>query len=251
MIPAGIVLSRLRPWRADRERPSPNHGPRAGNRIRGVVLHATADGGNEAGSLAWLCNPQSEASAHLLIHRDGSVTRLVDDARRAWHAGVAEWRGSRDVNGMTLGWELSNRNDGREPYADAQYATVARLVAHYVAQGLTLDDVVSHADVALPKGRKTDPLGWDWDRLRREVLALTLPQPAPGIYAPEQARPALRLTPVQIDQALSWRALTREAAAPGVTVVEALLSEALRAGVEWGARELRNALADWLTNQRR
>jgi N-acetylmuramoyl-L-alanine amidase len=163
-----IAWSRLRPAPADRERPSPNHGPRPAREpaLLCVVLHATADGGSEAGAEGWLCDPRARASAHLHIRRDGTVVRLLPDARRAWHAGESAWRGRHDVNSFSLGWELANRNDGREPFTGAQYAATARLAAHYVAQGLPADAFVSHARVALPPGRKTDPAGFDWERFR-------------------------------------------------------------------------------------
>lgn len=105
-------------------------------------------------------------SCHLLVSRSGRVTRLVGDQQRAWHAGLSWWRGTRDVNSVTLGIEIANRNDG-EPYSDAQYARVAAIVAHYCRQGLSLDDVVSHAEIA--PGRRTDPFGWEWDRFRAMV----------------------------------------------------------------------------------
>lgn len=165
-----IPLNELMPFRADREALSPNHNERTGKVLRGIVLHATADGGSEAGSLAWLQNPSSKVSAHLLFHRDGTVTRLVPDARRAWHAGVSEWRGIRDVNGCCLGWEIANRNDGRERYTDAQYRMLCLAAAHYCRQGLTVEDVVGHAEIS--PGRKTDPLGFDWSRFVSGVVAL-------------------------------------------------------------------------------
>jgi hypothetical protein len=90
----------------------------------------------------------------------------VGDQQRAWHAGQAWWRGTSDVNSITLGIEIANRNDG-EPFTDAQYCRVAEIVAHYCRQGLTLDDVVAHGEIA--EGRRTDPLGWDWDRFRQMV----------------------------------------------------------------------------------
>lgn len=166
-----ILWTRLRPAPADRGRASPNQNarPRSTPGLSCVVLHATADGGSEAGAEEWLTEPRSRASAHLHLRRDGMVVRLVPDARRAWHAGVSRWRGRDDVNGFSLGWELANRNDGREAYTEAQYATVIRLAAHYVAQGLPLDAFVSHAEVALPAGRKTDPAGFDWERFRAGV----------------------------------------------------------------------------------
>jgi N-acetylmuramoyl-L-alanine amidase/AmpD protein len=103
------------------------------------------------------------------------VVRLVADELRAWRAGRSVWRGRRGVNDLSLGWELANRNDGREPYSDAQHTAVAALAVHYIRQGLEPSAVVSHAEVALPAGRKVDPLGFDWRRFRRDTeLLLTL-----------------------------------------------------------------------------
>lgn len=161
-----IKLLKLRPYTGDILSPSPNHGVRKALVIKGIVLHATADEGDEALALSWLRSPKSHVSCHLLVSRNGRVTRLVGDQQRAWHAGGARWRGTTDVNSITLGIEIANRNDG-EPFTDAQYGRVASIVAHYCRQGLSLDDVVSHGAIAA--GRKTDPLGWDWERFRALV----------------------------------------------------------------------------------
>lgn len=161
-----IKLLKLRPYTGDILSPSPNHGVRKALVIKGIVLHATADEGDEALALSWLRSPKSHVSCHLLVGRNGRVTRLVGDQQRAWHAGGSHWRGTTDVNSITLGIEIANRNDG-EPFTDEQYARVASIVAHYCRQGLSLDDVVSHGAIAA--GRKTDPLGWDWERFRAMV----------------------------------------------------------------------------------
>ena len=163
-----ITVLELRPYPSDDDIvvPSPNQGARTGATIEGIVLHATADAGNEAGTLTWLRSPKSGVSCHLLVSRTGRVTRLVGDQHCAWHAGLAWWRGTSDVNSITLGIEIANRNDG-EPYTDAQYHRVATIVAHYCRQGLSLDDVVSHGAIA--EERRTDPLGWKWDRFRAMV----------------------------------------------------------------------------------
>lgn len=102
--------------------------------------------------------------------------RLVPDLLRAWHAERSRWRGIEGVNTISLGWEIANRNDGIDPYTDAQYATLARLAAFYVRQGIGLGDFVSHAGVALPPGRKSDPRGWDWPRFFAQTRSL-LPPP--------------------------------------------------------------------------
>lgn len=182
-----ITLLKLSPYTGDRVAPSPNHDARKAPAIEGIVLHATQDGGDEALSLTWLRSPKSRVSCHLLVSRGGRVTRLVGDRERAWHAGRSNWHGTSDVNSITLGIEIANRNNG-EPYTDAQYDRVAEIVAHYCGQGLSLDDVVSHQQIA--EGRKTDPLGWDWDRFRAAVLQrllkpALLPSPVPVMASRE------------------------------------------------------------------
>ena len=167
-----ITLLQLSPYTGDVAAPSPNHDVRRAPDIEGIVLHATQDAGDESLALSWLRTPKSKVSCHLLVSRSGRVTRLVGDRQRAWHAGLSRWHGTTDVNSITLGIEIANRNNG-EPYTDMQYRRVADIVAHYCEQGLTLDDVVSHAEIA--EGRKTDPFAWDWDRFRS--LVLMRPQP--------------------------------------------------------------------------
>ena len=193
-----IALLNLRPYTGDFVAPSPNQGSRRAPVIQGIVLHATADEGNEAGTLSWLRSPKSQASCHLLVSRNGRVTRLVGDRQRAWHAGLALWRGTHDVNSVTLGIEIANRNDG-EPYTDAQYRRVAEIVAHYCRQGLSLDDVVSHGEIAA--GRRTDPVGWDWDRFHAMVQqrlwpADFLPPLLPTAQAPAPVKEAAPVVPV-------------------------------------------------------
>jgi len=181
-----ITLLKLRPYTGDMVTPSPNHGARRAPAIQGIVLHATADEGNEALSLSWMRSPKSRASCHLLVSRAGRVTRMVGDQQRAWHAGRSRWRGTSDVNSVTLGIEIANRNDG-EPYTRAQYRRVADIVAHYCRQGLSLDDVVSHGEIAA--GRKMDPLGWDWDRFRAMVQHQLRPADDPPPLVPPARAP--------------------------------------------------------------
>lgn len=205
-----IPLHELRPYAADRERPSPNFSARpSGAAIRYIILHATA--GSDEGAESWMADPISGVSAHLHIRRDGSITRHVDDAQKGWHAGVSSWEGRTDLNGESLGWEIGNRNDGAEPYTGAQYRAVARLLHHYLPQGLDRSAVLSHAQVA--PGRKTDPMGWDWarmwaelDLLEREQLLGAIPHYTPQLAIPQRplaprAAP-IRTEPIEIPKAV-------------------------------------------------
>lgn len=77
---SGVVLPPLV------QRKSPNESSRHGARIDYLVLHETA--GSYQGSVAWLCNPVSEASAHLVLREDaGECTQLVRRERKAWTQG--------------------------------------------------------------------------------------------------------------------------------------------------------------------
>lgn len=182
----GIALRSILEYPAERERASPNWSARPANvdAIEMLLVHGTEDGGNEAACLDWLCDPASKVSAHLLLHRDGSLTRLVADRRKAWHAGVSDWRlypserWVSDLNRLALGIEVCNRCDGREPYTEAQYVTLSQVVAHYCRQGLAMQNVTGHEDVAPHRKRDPGPL-FEWPRLRLDALRLLFPAPLP------------------------------------------------------------------------
>src|SRR4029079_4717355 len=69
--------------------PSPNIGPRRGiERPELLIVHYTGMDSAKAAS-AWLCNPASGVSCHYLVDENGSITQMVDESQRAWHAGVS------------------------------------------------------------------------------------------------------------------------------------------------------------------
>ena len=72
-----------------------------------IVVHYTA-GGSMAGAVTTLTTPTSQASAHVVIGRDGALTQLVPCDRVAWHAGESAWQGQTHVNRRALGLELVN-----------------------------------------------------------------------------------------------------------------------------------------------
>ena len=138
--------------------PSPNHGPRKGGaRVDMLVLHYTGMKTLDA-ALDRLRDPASAVSAHYLIARDGRVFRLVDESRRAWHAGVACWAGERDVNSRSIGVELENpgREFGYRAFSAQQMRALVALARGILKRhGIPAWRVLGHSDVA-PR-RKTDP----------------------------------------------------------------------------------------------
>lgn len=162
------------------EAPSPNWDDRAGTPVDMLVLHYT--GMPTAGeAVERLRDAGAKVSAHYVVEEDGRILRLVAEDRRAWHAGVAFWRGGRDVNARSVGVEIVNPGHefGYRPYPDAQMAAVVELSRDVVTRwGIPPWNVVGHSDVA-PR-RKSDPgelFGW-----RRLAIA------GVGLW-PEKARP--------------------------------------------------------------
>lgn len=72
---------------------------------RFIIVHYTA-GGTFGGAKAWLCNPDSKASAHYLLGRDGEAEQLVPLNKCAWHAGESKYKGLTGLNKYSIGVEL-------------------------------------------------------------------------------------------------------------------------------------------------
>lgn len=140
--------------------------------ITAVVIHSTANSNLER-VVEWFNNPNAQVSAHYTIGKDGRIAQHVKDSDRAWHAGQSVWKGRNSVNDYSIGIELVNLNNGQDPYPEIQHQANVALCAYlcYTYQ-INVDDIMGHLDIALPPGRKTDPRGYDLNRLRREVAAV-------------------------------------------------------------------------------
>lgn len=154
-----------------------------------VVLHYTAMPDIDAVE-RWLCNPEAEVSAHLIVGRDGQVRQIVPFDRVAWHAGKSEWRGETGLNSRSIGIELVNagwldrfeaegctRADleeclplnrvhlarhalggplrAWERFPEAQLATLDGLLAELRRAYPAISEIVGHDEIA--PGRKEDP----------------------------------------------------------------------------------------------
>jgi tetratricopeptide (TPR) repeat protein len=139
--------------------------------IRAIVMHATANA-SLGGTANWYNNSQAQISSHYAIGKDGTIAQFVRDEDRAWHAGTSEWKGISGLNDWSIGIDLVNLNDGIDPYPEAQHQAAVQLVSYLCARyNIQPDDIVANYDVSVPADRKTDPRGYDMDRLRREVAA--------------------------------------------------------------------------------
>ena len=162
--------------------PSPNHNERL-LPISIIVLHYTGMI-DAASAIERLCDPEAQVSSHYLIAEDGQILRLVQESRRAWHAGKSHWRGIDDVNSASIGIEIVNPGHefGYRPFTEAQYQALIPLMAEMTRRyGITRGNIVGHSDIA--PARKDDPGElFDWERLAK--LRLALPRPAKYLTDP-------------------------------------------------------------------
>lgn len=145
------------------------------SRVRFVVVHYTSSGLSQ--SLKTLT--QGEVSSHYLIDTGGEVYQLVDENRRAWHAGDSEWQGRTWLNATSIGIELVNPGytdgpDGRRWYAfdDAQIQQLTVLLKDILQRhGLGPEAVVGHSDIAPQRKVDPGPL-FPWRTLALQGVAL-------------------------------------------------------------------------------
>jgi N-acetylmuramoyl-L-alanine amidase len=150
--------------------PSPNFNERQSTaRPNIVVIHYTATRTFED-ARATLCNKESKVSAHYLISEDGTIYRLVNEAKRAWHAGVSKWGSITDINSYSIGIELSN--DGFSPFGEKLMISLELLLDEVLEKwDIPACRVLAHSDVS--PGRKIDPgIKFDWDRLALKRLCI-------------------------------------------------------------------------------
>lgn len=138
--------------------PSPNYGERSeGRRPDMIILHYTGMT-HAGGALERLRMQGSDVSAHYFVFEDARIIQLVQESRRAWHAGVASWAGETDINSRSIGIEIANPGHeyGYPDFPKRQIAAVTALCRGILTRNtIPADRVLAHSDVA--PSRKRDP----------------------------------------------------------------------------------------------
>lgn len=121
---------------------------------------------------------EGEVSSHYLVNNDPpTIYRLVDENRRAYHAGISYWKGATQLNASSIGIEIVNRGYDDTPsgrvwydYPQAQIDAVIALVKKIVKEHqIKPERILGHSDIA--PGRKVDPgPKFPWKRLADEGL---------------------------------------------------------------------------------
>ena len=84
---------------------SPNHGGTITPDT--IIMHYTA-GASAESSINTLTDPQTKASAHVVISATGDITQLVPFNTKAWHAGKSHYENRTGMNQYSIGIEMDN-----------------------------------------------------------------------------------------------------------------------------------------------
>ena len=123
-----------------------------------IVLHYTAMD-SAAAAIERLCDPIYEVSAHYVIDTDGTITQLVSEDMRAWHAGAGAWGDITDVNSHAIGIELDYCPpfEGVLQFDARQIQALQDLLSDILQRRpeITPERIIGHSDMA--PARKFDP----------------------------------------------------------------------------------------------
>jgi N-acetylmuramoyl-L-alanine amidase len=151
-----------------------------------LVIHFTA-GSSFDSAVRTLRDPNVQASAHLVVGRDGRIIQLIPFNKIAWHAGKSEWDGRSGLNKYSIGIEIDNagklikvgetykawygglipadevfygthRNESTAAYWHAYTETqILRVfaVCRLLRDKYNIKTIIGHEEIA--PGRKTDP----------------------------------------------------------------------------------------------
>ena len=142
------------------------------SRVEYVVLHYTSASTERSFEIL----SRRNVSSHYLITDESppKIYQLVDESRRAWHAGVSQWYGSAGINSASIGIEIVNPGGSGtswSPYSESQIDALILLLQDIVQRHqVKRHNIVGHSDIAPQRKVDPGPL-FPWKRLADEGLA--------------------------------------------------------------------------------
>lgn len=165
-----------------------------------IVIHYTA-GPSVSSAVNTFKDPSVEASAHLVIDHDGSITQLIPFDKIGWHAGESFWYDRTELNNYSIGIEIVNagrlektgsvwrswfgkkygeddvlrathRNEDHESWwhiYTEQQITAAHDLCREIMSTYNIKHILGHEEIS--PGRKSDPgPAFPLDKLRNRLL---------------------------------------------------------------------------------
>ncbi|KIH85219.1 N-acetylmuramoyl-L-alanine amidase [Pseudomonas batumici] len=176
------------------------------DRVRFLVMHYTA--ADFASSMATLTGPN--VSSHYLVpdvtdpsyiqagFNQQEIFNLVDEQKRAWHAGASAWGGRTQLNDTSIGIEIVNLASDSAgqfhfpPYEPRQIEALKQLALNILARhpGIDPTQVVGHSDIAW--NRKSDPgAAFPWHDLYRAGIGAWFDEATRDQYRQQYLREGL------------------------------------------------------------
>lgn len=152
-----------------------------------IVLHTT-----EAPARSSLNKVSDRGECHFCVTEEGSVYRIVDRDREAFHAGRSMWNGKEDVDKFSIGIECVGHHDKAMPLA--QIRAIRTLVKELQSMyGIPDHRVVCHSHVAYGapnkwhrykhRGRKRCGMLFAMASVRRQIGLVSRPAYDPDTRA--------------------------------------------------------------------
>lgn len=155
-------------------------------RPAGCLIHST--GGTD--SREWLAGDSAKAgraaSTNALIDRAGAQWIICPDDKYPYHAGRSRVQLDRiytddEVSQVLIGIEIEYRDTERPN--TIQYDSLADIIIWYsrLYQWRWPHVILAHSGVALPLGRRSDPVSFDWGNLMGRLYVRSLEARLPGL----------------------------------------------------------------------
>ncbi len=185
-----------------------------------IIIHFTANCSSQESWRAFF-NFFRPVSAHYLIDVDGKITQMVDESKRAWHAGESFWHHHISLNNNSIGIEiinpgfsdadthpctnnqiLWNKNTGQKisgsdklwyQFTDKQIESCINLCTDIMQRyKISSCNVLGHSDVA--PGRKVDPGPlFPWQKLANHGIGIWWNNLKPiDMWTPEDVQKKLK-----------------------------------------------------------
>jgi len=134
-----------------------------------IVIHHTAQDSCQQ-TYKTFALERTQVSSHYVICDDGTITQMLNDLVRGWHAGGGSWGKNTDINSVSIGIELDN--NGNEPFSYAQINSLTALLKKLTEKyKIPTQNIVGHSDIA--PGRKTDPSAlFPWEALAQSGFGI-------------------------------------------------------------------------------
>ena len=145
--------------------------------IRFLIIHYTGMQSARV-SMTRLKDSRYKVSCHYLLDRNGSIYRMVEDNKVAWHAGKSKWKNKNNLNKYSIGIEIQNKGHSirYQNFPKKQIFSLIKLIKILIKKyKIKKKNVLGHSDIA--PLRKSDPgEKFPWSLLSSKGVGIWYPK---------------------------------------------------------------------------